>query len=124
MSAALALLNGLRLLTALAVMLSAIPYVRGSSIHDFRAAPALEAAVDLNRAVIGEHPHTHSHDDDADAASWGHSQDHSHVVLGLPALPSSLVPPQSKRLRVFEECRAGAHLPFPLERPPCGLLVA
>jgi hypothetical protein len=96
-----AIMNAVRLLTALAVMLSAISGLRAAPT--FReSVRGVEAAAEIIIAPSDEYSHAHSHDDDCDGGPClGHPhehKDHSHVVFGLPA--------------------------FPLERPPCRISIA
>src|SRR5918993_3581862 len=124
-----ALRNAVRLLTALAVMLSGLSGLRAApAFHESGAVQAVEAAAETVLAADDHLAHPHSHDADFDGGQWpGHPhehKDHSHVALGLPAPLTSLLPPQGTILRLREECRAPSYLPFPLERPPCGLSVA
>ena len=123
-----ALLNGLCLIIAVAVMLSAVPVLRAapspsetaiSHTADAFAHAGLAAAVD----------HGHSHDDDEPDGSHlpGHGpehKDHSHVTMGLAAAPASLEAPDGKFLRLWEQGRPPSHLSFRLDRPPCPLSVA
>jgi hypothetical protein len=93
-----ALLNGLRLIIAPAVMLSALPFPRAapsfSGLAVSRTAHALVHARISDR--IG-HGHSHHDDDDLDPDHQpGHGsdhKDHSHVPLGLAAQPASLISP-------------------------------
>lgn len=119
-----AILDAVRLLTALAVMLSALPGLRAAStFHESGAVQRIEAAIDLALAADHGLSHSHSHDDDLSGGPWPEHppehKDHSHIVLGLPDLLPSLSPPQGGNLHRREECRIPSHLPFPLERPPC-----
>src|SRR3954467_3689905 len=123
------LLNGLRLVIALAVMLSALPFLRGApSMHDVGMAQTVSAGmtpVDLSDWI----GHGHSHDDDdADPDQRpGHGpehKDHSHVTMGLAAAPASLTAPDGKFLRQWEQGRPSSHLSFRLDRPPCPSFVA
>jgi hypothetical protein len=122
-----AIMNAVRLLTALAVMLSAISGLRAAPTFQ-ESVRWVEAAAEIITAVIDEYSHAHSHDDDCDGGPClGHPhehKDHSHVVFGLPAFSMSLVAPRSRSVRLHEQCHGSAHLPFPLERPPCRLSVA
>jgi hypothetical protein len=117
-----ALLNGLRLITILAVILSAFPLVRG-----LPQAHAPEGSYEVQAgAEIGQpgHTHSHTHDDDADGAalpSHGHEYtDHSHVTLGLPTPPpTSMTAPQGRLVRAREGCPSASGPPYRLDRPPC-----
>jgi hypothetical protein len=114
-----ALLNGLCLIIALAVMLSAL--------HDVGPAQVVDSLA--SAGVSDQIGHGHSHDDvDLDPEHRpGHSlehKDHSHVTLGLTALPVSLIAPDGKFLRLWEQGRPPSHLSFRLDRPPCPLSVA
>jgi hypothetical protein len=123
-----AILNAVRLITALAVMLSAMSGVRAAPMcHESGAVQGVEAAAGIIFAAVDENSQAHSHDDDCDGACLGHSnehKDHSHVVFGLPAVSMFWVAPPSNSVRLREQNRATAHLPFPLERPPCWVSVA
>lgn len=120
-----AILNGLRLITALAVMLSAAPFLRAGPLsHDLGLGHPVQAEAALGHEGMAGHTHSHSHDDDADGAtlpSHGHDYtDHSHVAFGLPApLSTSLTPPEGRLVRAREHCPAPAGPPFRLDRPPC-----
>jgi len=122
-----AILNAVRLITALAVMLSAMSGVRAAPMcHESGAVQGVEAAAGIIFAAVDENSQAHSHDDDCDGACLGHSnehKDHSHVVFGLPAVSMFWVAPRSNSVRLREQNRATAHLPFPLERPPCWISV-
>ena len=119
-----AILNGLRVVTALAVMVSAVPFQRaGLASHDHGRAYAQEAAVNLGQ--VAGHTHSHSHDDDFEDGTalppHGHEHaDHSHVAFGVPAPPSTSLPaPEGRLVRAREHCPAAAGPPFRLDRPPC-----
>jgi ABC-type Zn2+ transport system substrate-binding protein/surface adhesin len=123
-----ALLNGFRILIALAVMLSALPFLRAaSSVHEVGLAQIMDSLAFADHS--DEIGHAHSHDDDMDPPDHRHGhglehKDHSHVTLGLTALPASLKAPDGKFLRVWEQGRPPSHLTFRLDRPPCPLSVA
>ena len=120
------LLNGLRLIIALAVMLSALPFLRGApSMHEVALAQIMDSLASAGFA--DEVGHGHSHDDDDPDHRPGHGpehKDHSHVTLGLAAAPASLIAPDGKFLRLWEQGRPPSHLSFRLDRPPCPLSVA
>ena len=124
-----AILNALRLVTALAVMLSAVPFLRAKpASQDGRHSYAVQAT-DLGKGGHVGHTHSHSHDDDEDGTalpSHGHEYtDHSHVTFGLPAPPStSLSAPEGRLVRARENWPAAAGPPFRLDRPPCLLSLA
>jgi hypothetical protein len=123
-----ALLNGLRVIIALAVMMSASPFLRAApAMHDVGTSQVVEGlkASDLS----GQIGHGHSHDDDdldpGHRADHGlEHKDHSHVTLGLAAPPTSLIGPVGKVLRKHEQCRSSTDLLFPLDRPPCPVFAA
>jgi hypothetical protein len=124
-----AIMNAVRLLTALAVMLSAMSGLRAApTFQESGAVRVVEAAAEIIIAAIDEYSHAHSHDDDCDGGPClGHPhehKDHSHVVFGLPTFSMSLVAPRSRSVRLHEQYRASARSPSPLDRPPCGLSVA
>src|SRR5829696_2661419 len=100
-----AILNAVRLITALAVMLSAMSGVRAAPMfHESGAVQGVKAAAGIIIAAIDEYSHAHSHDDDCDGGSClGHPhehKDHSHVVFGLPAFSTSLVAPRRNSVRL------------------------
>jgi hypothetical protein len=122
-----ALLNGFRILIALAVMLAALPSLRAApAMHDVGLAQVMDdglTSADLADGI----GHRHSHDDDDPDHQPGHGpehKDHSHVTLGLAAVPASLVAPDDTFLRQWEQGRPPSHLSFRLERPPCPSLAA
>ena len=122
-------MNALRIVTALAVMLSAVPFVpAGVASHDGGHSYAVEAA-DLDPGTLAGHTHSHSHNDGDDGTalpSHGHEYtDHSHVTFGLPApLSTSLTAREGRIVRRREHCPAAAGPPFRLDRPPCELSLA
>ena len=114
-----ALLNGLRLLIALAVMLGSSPLRYADSAH---SSPILAWAAEL--AIPSDHGHSHDDEDAHDvdpASSHGHEhQDHSHVALGLaPSLISTLVAPAGRLVRLWDRFSPTADPLFRLNRPPC-----
>ena len=117
------LLNGLRLIIALAVMLSALPFLRGTpSMHDVGMAQVMDGLA--SAGLVDQLGHGHSHDDDDLDPDHrpGHGpehKDHSHVTMGLVAVPASLISPGGKFLREWEQGRPSSHLAFRLDRPPC-----
>jgi hypothetical protein len=121
-------LNGLRLIIALAVMLSALPFLRGvPSMHEVASAQIMDnlASADLSDEI----GHGHSHDDDMDPPDHRHGhglehKDHSHVTFGLAAAPTPLIAPAGTFLRQWEQGRPSSHLSFRLDRPPCPSSVA
>src|SRR5829696_7583216 len=117
-----ALLNRLRLMAALAVMLSAVPLLRAAGpSHPGVVLQAVHVA-DLG---VGGQTHSHSHDDTTDGTSLpfhGHEYtDHSHVTLGLPTPPSSVTGPKGRLVRTRDDCKSRANPPYRLDRPPCSL---
>ena len=124
-----ALLNGLRLIIALAVMLSALPFLRAApGMHDVGMAQTMDAGLTPEDASdwIG-HGHSHDEDDVDPDHRPGHGpehKDHSHVTLGLAAAPASLKAPDGKFLRQWVQGRPPSYLSFRLDRPPCPSLVA
>jgi hypothetical protein len=121
-----ALLNGLRLIIAVAVMLSALPFLGAApSMHEVGQAQVMDSLGSATHSAgVG---HGHSHDDDDPEHRPGHGQDHkdhSHVTLGLTAPPASLIAPDGSFLRLWEQGRSPSHLSFRLDRPPCPLFVA
>ena len=123
-----ALLNGFRLLIALAVMLSALPFLRGApSMHEVGSAQIMDSLASAD--VSDEIGHGHSHDDDVDLPDHRHGhgpehKDHSHVTMGLAAAPAALIVPDGKFLRQWEQGRPPSYLSFRLDRPPCSSFVA
>lgn len=117
-----ALLNGLRLITVLAVILSAVPFLRAAPPSHQGAVLQAVYGADLG---VGSETHSHSHDDDADGPSLpfhGHEYaDHSHVTLGLPTPPSSVIGPEGRLVRTREDCRSSADPRYRLDRPPCSV---
>jgi hypothetical protein len=118
------LLNALRLVTALAVMLSAMPFLRG-------AAPSHDIGVIEVMADFGadRHTHAHSHDEDTDGATQpfhGHEYtDHSHVAFGLPAPPPvDMTGPEGRVVRIRDDHPRAAGLPYRVDHPPCVLSFA
>jgi len=122
------LLNGFRLIIALAVMLSALPFLRAApSFSEIAAAHTMDALV--HAGIADQIGHGHSHDDDVSDGMHlpGHGpehKDHSHVTLGLAAAPASLKAPDGKFLRLWETCREPSDPSCRLDRPPRSLLVA
>jgi hypothetical protein len=118
-----AILNGLRLVTAWAVILSGIPFLRaGPASHDLGHSYAMQAGADFGQASFAGRTHSHFDDHDGTALpSHGHDYtDHSHVMLGLPAPHStSLNAPEGRLVRARDGCRVSAGPPFRLDRPPC-----
>ena len=123
-----ALLNGFRILIALAVMLSALPYLRAaSSVHEGGSTRIIESLA--SAALSDEIGHGHSHDDTMAMPDHRHGhglehKDHSHVTLGLTAPPASLIAPDGRFLRLWEQGRPPSHFSFRLDRPPCPLSFA
>jgi hypothetical protein len=122
-----ALLNGLRLIIALAVMLSALPFLRAApAMHDVGLGQVVASAASID--LPDWSGQGHSHDDDLDSdhrPSQGlEHKDHSHVTLGLTAPPASLIAPIGTFLRRWEQGRPSSYLSFRLDRPPCPSFVA
>jgi hypothetical protein len=117
-----ALLNGFRLIIALAVMLSAVPSLRASSsLHGLALASVLGDLSPASRLDQVVHGHSHDHDDadlGQDPDRGPEHKDHSHVTLGLTSSPASLTVPDGKILRREERCRDPARTACRLERPP------
>jgi hypothetical protein len=124
-----ALLNGLRLIIAVAMMLGALPFLRvAPSMHEVGAAQVMDSLASASHSDEIGHGHSHD-DDDMDPPDHRHGhglehKDHSHVTLGLAAAPASLIGPDGKILRLWEQGRPPSHLTFRLDRPPCPLSVA
>jgi hypothetical protein len=123
-----ALLNVLRLIIALAVMLSALPFLRGApSTHEVASAQVMDSLA--SAGLVDQLGHGHSHDDDDLDPDQrpGHGpehKDHSPVTLGLAAAPASLIAPAGTFRRQWEQGRPSSHLSFRLDRPPCPSFVA
>lgn len=121
-------LNGFHLIIALAVMMSAVPFLRAAPwFSEIAASHTVDAFV--HAGLVDEIGHGHSHaDDESDGMHLpGHgpeNKDHSHVTLGLPAAPASLIAPNGKFLRQWEHGRPPSRLSSRLDRPPCPLFVA
>jgi hypothetical protein len=117
------LLNGIRLIIALAVMLSALPFLRGApSMHEVASAQIMDNPASAGPADHVGHGHSHDDDDLDPDHRPGHGpehKDHSHVTMGLAAAPASLIAPDGKFLRQWEHGRRSSHLSFRLDRPPC-----
>jgi hypothetical protein len=123
------LLNGLRLIIAFAVMMSALPSLRvGPAFQEVATYHTVDAFVQAGLA--DEASHGHSHDDNDGSGTEhppGHGpehKDHSHLTLGLAALPESLSAPDGKLLREWDHCREPADPSWGLDRPPRSLFVA
>jgi hypothetical protein len=117
-----AFLTGLRLIIALAVMLSVAPSLRGGALS--YQAGALQALHVADLGEVDRHLHSHSHDDeDGDGPTLPfHTHehtDHSHVTLGLPTAPASVTGPEGRLVRRQDDCRLAAHPLYQLDRPPC-----
>ena len=122
-----ALLNGLRLIIALAVMLSAFPPLRAATtMHDAGLAQVMDDVTYADLSDWIDHGHSHDDDDLGPDHRPGHGpehKDHSHVTLGLATLPASLKAQSGKFLRLWEQGRPPSYLTFRLDRPPCPLFV-
>jgi hypothetical protein len=122
-----ALMNGLRLLIALAVMLSAVPFLRAASPSETAISHTADAFVHAGLAAAVDHGHSHDDDEPSGMHLPGHGpehKDHSHITLGLAPPPASLIRQDGKFLRQWEQGRPPSHLSFRLDRPPCPWLVA
>jgi hypothetical protein len=120
-----AILNALRLVIALAVILSAVPFLGAAPASQGGAHFYAVQEADLGMGNQGGHTHSHSHGDGEDDGtalpSHGHEYtDHSHITFGLPTPTSaSLTAPERRLVRVPEQCPPAARPPFRLDRPPC-----
>ena len=102
------LLNGLCLVIALAVMFSAVPFLRAApSSYEVAASHTMDAFVHAGLVDGIGHGHSPEH------------KDHSNVTLGLASAPASLVAPYGTFLRQWEQGRPSSHLSFHPDRPPC-----
>jgi hypothetical protein len=121
-----AFLKGFCLIIAVAVMLSALPFLRAApAMHDLGRVQVMDSMVSPGFAdQIG---HGHSHDDDDPDHRSGHGpehKDHSHITMGLAAPPASLIAPNGKFLRRWEHGRSASYRSFCLDRPPCPSFIA
>ena len=125
MTSKAALLAGLRLILALALLLGGDLFLRHSSAGHH--SPSVHAdgngqQGELQDAAAHEE---HSHDDGSADKSSGHNAvDHSHVTLGLAAQPAGLTRPDSNLLWQESPDLNFSAPNFPLERPPRGPIVA
>ncbi|WP_201860704.1 hypothetical protein [Microvirga soli] len=117
-----ALLNGFRLIIALAVMLGAVPFLRAApSSYELTASHTVDAFAHAGLLDASGHGHSHGDDPDPDHLP-GHGlehKDHSHVTMGLASAPASLKAPDGQFQRQWEQGRPPFHLSFRLDRPPC-----
>jgi hypothetical protein len=114
--------KGLCLITALAVMLGALPFLRGGPLrHDPGVFATVHAKIHAGIANPIDHPPAHADHSDGGSAPNHHDYTaHSHLTLGLASQPASLIAPEGARLRVVERpCRGPINRPFPPDRPPC-----
>jgi hypothetical protein len=123
-----ALLNGFRVLIALAVMLAALPFLRAApAMHGFGSAQVMDGPASAGSLDHIGHGHSHDDDDLDPDHRPGHGpehKDHSHVTLGLATVPASLIAPDGTFLRQWEQGRPPSSLSFRLDRPPCPSFVA
>ncbi len=121
-----ALTKGFRLIIALAVMLSALPFLRAApAMHDVGLGQMVASVVSTGLPDWSGHGHSHDDDDPDHRPGQGlEHKDHSHVTLGFMAPPASLIAPDGKFLRLWEQGRPPSHLSFRLDRPPCPLSAA
>jgi hypothetical protein len=123
-----ALLNGLCLIIALAVMLSAVPFLRAApSPSETTISHTADAFAHAGLATVVDHGHSHDDDELDGMHPPGHGpehKDHSHVTLGLTPPPASLISQDGKFVRLWEQGGPPSHLSFRLDRPPCPLSVA
>src|SRR5688500_1152401 len=95
-----ALLCGFRLVIAIALVLSVLPFLRtGPATHDFGHVQVMKGDGSSDLSHPNAHGHSHDDDDlppDHLAAHGPEHKDHSHVTLGLAAAPASLIAPHSK----------------------------
>ena len=123
-----ALTKGFRLIIALAVMLGALPFLRAApAMHDVGFEQAVASVGSTELPDWSGHGHSHDDDDLDPDHRPGHGlehKDHSHVTLGLAAASASLIAPDGRFVRHWEQGRPSFHLSFRLDRPPCPLSVA
>ena len=123
-----AFLNGFCGIIALAVMLSALPFVRAASaMHDLGPAHIMNSLASAGLSDQTGHGHSHDDDDldpDHQSCHGPEHKDHSHVTMGLTSAPASLKAPDGKFVRQWEQGRPPSHHSFRLDRPPCPLSVA
>jgi hypothetical protein len=109
-------------------MLSALPFLRAApAMHDVGLGQVVSSAASIGLPDWSGHGHSHDDDDLDPDHRPGHGlehKDHSHVTLGLTAPPASLIAPDGRFLRYWEQGRPPSHLSFRLDRPPCSLSVA
>jgi hypothetical protein len=117
-----ALVKAICLVTALAVLLSAVPFLRESPHLHTVAFEVVDAFSPMGVAVPGVDPPSHLDQPEADLP-LGHSHDytpHTHVTLGLASPPAFLNAPEGTYLRHLEQtCRSPVDRPFCVDRPPC-----
>jgi hypothetical protein len=125
----LALLNGLRLITVLAVILTGLPFLRADpALHAPWTLQVGGTPSDAGLAETDTHTHAHVHDDEPDggvpSAPGHHHWDHSHVTLGLPEQASVLAAPWGRLVRAWDHPRETADMSSCPERPPRPVSVA
>jgi hypothetical protein len=123
-----ALTKGFRLIIALAVMLSALPFLRAApAMHGIGLDQVVASVASTGLPDWSGYGHSHDDDDLDPDHRPGHGlehKDHSHVTLGLAAPPASLIAPDGKFLRLWEQGRPPSHFSYRLDRPPCPLSFA
>jgi hypothetical protein len=117
-----AFFKGICLVTALAVLLSAVPFRRESPHLHTEAFEVVDAFSHMGVAVPGVDPPAHLDQPEADS-SLGLPHDytaHTHVTLGLASPPAFPSAPEGTYLRHLEQtCRSPVDRPFCVDRPPC-----
>jgi hypothetical protein len=123
-----ALTKGLRLIIAVAVMLGALPFLRAAPVmHDVGLGQVVASIASTGLPDWSGHDHSHDDDEidpDHRPGQGLEHKDHSHVTLGLAAAPASLIAPDGRFLRHWEQGRPSSYLSFRLDRPPCPSVVA
>lgn len=117
--APLTLVRGLLLLLALAVGLAGM-----AAVHSIDLAGSTEVTVLAEGADLLGHGHRHDHDGDERSAPLHNPFDHTHVTLGLPALPPALLHPPILRVVLNWSESGPPGEPRQLDRPPRPSFVA
>jgi hypothetical protein len=116
--APLPLVRGLLVLLALAVGLAGM-----AAVHSVDLAGSTEVVASVENADLLGHSYHHNHDGEP-SAPLHNPFDHTHVTLGLPAPPPSILPPASSRIAWLRADPAARSEPRQLDRPPRRSFVA
>lgn len=124
-----ALLNGFRLIIALAVMLNALPFLGAaySYPHKITASHTMRAFAHVGAVDGSGHGHSHNGDDLDPDHRPGHGpehKDHSQVTLGLATPPAPLIAPDGKFVRQWKQDCPLSYLSCRLDRRPYPLFLA